>query len=95
VALTVASAAFVLVVVRLGVKSRRRRVVSGREELVGSTGESMHDGAGEGWARVHGELWRVRSAVPLRTGDAVRVRRVDGLTLEVEPASVDSEGSRK
>jgi len=38
--------------------------------------------AGDGWARVNGELWRARGGI---AGEQVRVRAVDGLTLDVEP----------
>jgi len=81
-------ALFVLVVVRLAVQARRRKVVSGQEELLGSRGEVMGDFVGEGWAQVHGETWKVRSSLPLHQGDKVRVTRIDGLTLEVEPLSM-------
>ena len=66
-------------------KDRRRAVVSGAEEMIGAEGVMLGDAAGEGWARVHSEMWRVTSAAPLRTGDAVRVRSRKGLLLEVEP----------
>jgi membrane-bound serine protease (ClpP class) len=73
------------VVGRIAWKDRKRAVVSGAEELIGAVGEMLGDATGEGWARVHSEMWRVTSAVPLRTGDAVRVRSRKGLLLEVEP----------
>jgi len=92
VALAATSALFVLVVVRLAVMSRRRRVVSGREELVGSEGRVLADFSGEGWATIHGETWQVRSASPLPQGQRVRVTRVDGLTLDVEPAPMEATG---
>ena len=38
-----------------------------------------------GWAQVHGETWRIRCAGPLTRGQKVKVLRLDGLTLEVEP----------
>jgi membrane-bound serine protease (ClpP class) len=69
----------------MAVQSRRRPVVSGREELAGESGEVLADFTGEGWARVHGETWRVRSVVPLTQGQRVRVTGIDGLTLDVEP----------
>ena len=83
-AIAVVTALFVLVVVDMAVKSRRRPIVSGREELSGGGGEVLDDFTGEGWARVHGETWRVRSATPLTRGQRVRVTRIDGLTLDVE-----------
>jgi len=82
---TAATALFVFFVSGLFIRSRGRPVVSGAEELPGSAGEVLADMEGEGWARVHGEIWRVRCAAPLRAGQTVRVVRVDGLTLEVEP----------
>lgn len=87
------SALFVLVVVTMAVKARRRPVVSGPEQLAGGPGEVLADFSGEGWATVHGETWRVRSAVPLARGQRVRVTRLDGLTLDVEPQSLEPKGS--
>jgi membrane-bound serine protease (ClpP class) len=83
--IAVVTALFVLVVVGMAVRSRRRPIVSGREELAGGAGEVLDDFVGEGWARVHGETWRVRSPQPLTRGQRVRVTRIDGLTLDVEP----------
>ncbi len=79
----VASAAFLLTVAGLLAKSRKRPVVSGREELIGSHGEVIEAAGHEGWARVHGETWRVRSHAPLQRGEKVRVTSMHGLTLEV------------
>ena len=83
-AVALVTALFVLVVVGMAVKARRRKVVTGREELAGESGEVLDDFSGEGWARVHGETWRVRSASPLTRGQRVRVTHIDGLTLDVE-----------
>jgi membrane-bound serine protease (ClpP class) len=44
-----------------------------------------------GWARVHGERWRVRSTSPLAAGHAVRVTGRRGLMLTVVPASNPSQ----
>jgi len=89
---TAASAAFVFLVVGMLVRVRRRPVVTGREELVGARGEALEDIAGEGWARVHGESWRVKSDAPLRAGARLRVTAVRGLLLEVTGAPEDSTG---
>jgi membrane-bound serine protease (ClpP class) len=82
-----ASGAILVGVGGLLVKARKRPVVSGREELIGSAGEVLEDFDREGWARVHSETWRVRSGVPLRAGQRVLVREMDGLVLEVVPES--------
>jgi membrane-bound serine protease (ClpP class) len=80
------SAALLALVGGMALRSRRSRVISGREEMIGALGEIIDS---EGWAFVHGERWRVRSSQPLATGQKVRVTAIDGLTLSVEP--VDGE----
>ena len=80
-----ASAAFLLVVVAALLESRKRPVVSGREELIGASGEVIEASDQEGWARVHSETWRVRSRSPLKVGQRVRVAAMQGLTLDVVP----------
>ncbi|TMH95875.1 MAG: nodulation protein NfeD [Betaproteobacteria bacterium] len=79
-----ASAAFLVFVVGMLLRARRRPVVSGREEMIGAAGEALEDFDGEGWARVHGERWRVRAARPVRRGQRLRVAAMDGLVLTVE-----------
>lgn len=81
---TAASALLLLVALNLALKARKRPVVSGREHLVGATGEIVEDAGGEAYARVHGEVWKVRSGAPLQRGQVVRVTGVDGLELAVE-----------
>jgi membrane-bound serine protease (ClpP class) len=80
-----ASAAFLIFIVGMALRAQRRPVVSGCEQLVGSSGEVLADFTGEGWARVHGENWRVRSSVPLKAGARVKVRAMQRLVLEVYP----------
>ena len=87
--LALSSAAFILIVVRLALRARRRPVVSGREALIGSSGEVIEAAAGGGWARVHGESWRVHSAAPLHAGQAVRVTGMKDLELEVVPETTE------
>jgi membrane protein implicated in regulation of membrane protease activity len=43
-----------------------------------------------GLVDLRGEIWRAVSAVALPAGQTVRVMRVDGLTLTVEPADLTS-----
>lgn len=79
------SGAVMFLIVMMAVKARQRPVVSGREDLVGAGGEVVENFTGEGWVRVRGETWRAASATPLSHGQGVRVTRIDGLTLSVEP----------
>ena len=82
-----ASAAFLFLVIGMLVKGRKRPVVSGREEMIGSPGEMLEDCEREGWARVRSETWRIRSAAPLKRGQRVRVASIEGLVLDVVPES--------
>ena len=79
-----ASAAFLFFVVGMAVHNRVRPVVSGREYLIGASAVALEDFEREGWARVQGETWRVRSPQPVRQGQALRVTAMQGLTLTVE-----------
>ena len=83
-------AAIVIALVVLAVRSHRKRVVSGKEALVGEQGVVLSVAPDEIYARVQGEMWRVACKQPLATGDHVRVRRVDGLTLHVEHEQAES-----
>jgi membrane-bound serine protease (ClpP class) len=80
---TAISAFFVLVVVGMAVKARRRPVVTGKEELLGIIGEMVEDAEPEGFALVRGENWRVRGTGSLRKGQKVRVVGMRGLLLDV------------
>jgi membrane-bound serine protease (ClpP class) len=92
VAMALASAAFVFFVAGMAAKARRRPIVSGREELVGSTGEIFETDGRESWARVHGENWQVRSTQPVQRGQKIRVVGVRGLVLDVEPEDSNQTG---
>jgi membrane-bound serine protease (ClpP class) len=68
----------------MGIRNRRRPVLTGREQMIGAQAEALEDFEQEGWARVHGESWRVRSNVPVRRGERLRVTAIDGLILTGE-----------
>ena len=85
VPIAVASALFSFFVGGMAIKARMRPVVTGAEEMIGATGEVLEDFQHEGWAHIHGEQWKVRSAVPLVRGSRVRVRARHDLVLDVEP----------
>ena len=84
-AASVASTALLAVVLNLVVSARKRPVVSGGEQMIGATGEVLEDTAGEGYARIRGEMWKVRFGAPLEHGQRVRVTGIEGLVLTVEP----------
>jgi membrane-bound serine protease (ClpP class) len=85
--LTLVSGAFVVGVVGMAEKARRRPVVSGMPWMVGASGEVLEFSGDDGWASVNGERWRIRALQALCPGQRVRVTQVDGLTLQVSPVA--------
>jgi membrane-bound serine protease (ClpP class) len=69
----------------IALRARRNKVVTGEQGLVGETGVAQTALIPEGKVFVHGELWNAIASSPLPVGQIVVVRRVDGLTLQVEP----------
>jgi len=87
---TVPFAVLAVFLMRLVLRSRQWKTATGKEELIGSHGVAMAQlSAGAvGMVRVHGELWRAESSRPVQEGQTVRILRVEGLKLYVEPADV-------
>src|SRR5882724_2125876 len=85
-----------VVLMRLVLRSRQWKTATGKEELIGSHGVAMAllPAGGVGMVRVHGELWSAESAQPVQEGETVRVLRVEGLKLYVEPADVAVSASK-
>lgn len=84
-ATTAVSAGMSLVVLAMLMKSRRRAVVTGQEEMIGGAGSVIDWDGGTGRVRIHGEIWSARSHVTLQPDDRVRAKGIDGLILEVDP----------
>jgi membrane-bound serine protease (ClpP class) len=83
IGLGLAAAAAIFAFGAFALKTRRRPIVSGREEMLGAAGVVSDVDGSSAWAQVHGERWRVRGVVPLAVGDRIRVTGIDGLTLDV------------
>ena len=87
IVLVVVAAVVDLIEVGIGLWwSRRRKATVGGEALVGAIGVAIEDLWPEGQVKVNGELWRAHCEGGCDAGTSVVVRRLDGLTLEVEPA---------
>jgi membrane-bound serine protease (ClpP class) len=85
--------AFITVfLMRLVLKSRRWKNATGTEELLGAEGVATTPlpPGGEGMIRIHGELWRAMAKAGAQEGSKVRVLRVNGLKLEVEPVETEA-----
>jgi membrane-bound serine protease (ClpP class) len=90
-------AVIVVILMRAVLRSRHWKQATGKEELIGEVGEVTDpvDSASEtGMVRVHGELWRAAAAGDtIPKGARVRVKKITGLTLEVEPVKTPQSAS--
>ncbi|HEY4277727.1 MAG TPA: NfeD family protein [Conexibacter sp.] len=87
------AATWVALIARTGLRTRQRRVSSGREALSGQHGVVRSWAGGGGQVLVDGALWRARpdpfddpSGAPFVAGEEVVVEHVRGLTLTVRRA---------
>ena len=90
------SALVFIILISMLVRTRRKPVVSGSEELVGADGFALTDFDSTGTVFVHSESWQARTPVPVKKDQPVRVTGLEGLVLDIEPVQdreqVDNEG---
>jgi membrane-bound serine protease (ClpP class) len=94
-AATLPFAVLTVFLMRLVLRSRKWKSATGMEELIGAQGvavSSLRAGV-EGMIRIHGELWGAVSSQPAPEGALVRVLRIEGLKLYVEPAHSPAVGN--
>lgn len=82
-AFALTSAAFLIFVLGMLLKSRQKPIVTGREELLGETGIVLADFSDTGPVRVHSEIWQARSRESLKKNQCIRVIGRNGFILEV------------
>ncbi|MGB0124708.1 MAG: NfeD family protein, partial [Silvibacterium sp.] len=88
IACGVAFGLITLFLVRIAIRARQNKVLTGPQALLGATGVAQQPLVPYGQIFVHGELWQAESNVPINPGDPVRVCGVRGLTLLVERVPV-------
>jgi membrane-bound serine protease (ClpP class) len=89
-AATATTAAFMFLVLGLALRARRRPVLTGVEEMVGSMAKVIDWSGDAGRVHVRGENWQARlpeGREPPAPGASVRIIALDGLTAVVEPVS--------
>ncbi|HUO16141.1 MAG TPA: nodulation protein NfeD [Verrucomicrobiae bacterium] len=69
----------------IALRARRNKIVTGVQGLVGETGVVQSALSPMGKVFIHGELWDAVASKSLPAGQMVVVRKVEGLTLEVDP----------
>jgi membrane-bound serine protease (ClpP class) len=66
-------------------KSMKQPVVTGTQGMIGARAEAIGSFSDNGTVQYGGEIWKARTQAPVRAGQAVRILKVDGLVLWVEP----------
>jgi len=82
---TIPLAVIAIILMRLALAAKRAKSITGRAGMIDLVGIAQTDLEPDGKIFVHGEIWAARAKARVPKGARVRVRQVDGLTLEVEP----------
>jgi membrane-bound serine protease (ClpP class) len=85
ITIAILAALLVIWMVSFVLKLRRRGAVSGSGSIIGGVGTAMTDFSGEGKIWLEGESWAARSQTPVTKDQEVVVKKMAGLTLEIEP----------
>ncbi len=95
IAVTLPFAVLTVFLMRLVLSSRKWKSATGREEMLTEQGivVSPIQAGAEGMIRIHGELWRAVSTQPVPEGKPVRVLKIEGLKLYVEPVETTASAS--
>lgn len=84
IAVAVPLAVALYVILRLALRSRLQKVVTGELGMIGKIGVAQTEINPVGRVFIHGELWSARAESPIASGARVRVTGLSGLTLHVE-----------
>ncbi len=75
-----------VILVRFAIAAKLRKAVTGEAGMIGLVGVAQTDLDPAGKVMVRGELWGAHASEKIPQGARVRVRKIEGLTLEVEIA---------
>ena len=87
IAVAVPFALITVFLMSLVIKARANKVVTGASGMIDTVGVVQTPLAPQGKILVRGEYWDAIASTPLEPGVQVRVTKVDGLTLQVEPVA--------
>lgn len=90
-AVSICSAVIFLLLVMLVFRATRKKVVSGREEMVGALAVADEDFTGSGSVFVHSEHWQANCSTPVKKGQSLVITDLNGLTLTVQPPSLQQQ----
>ena len=82
---TIVTALFFAFIIGIGLKAQKAKVVTGREGMIGETGEAVSALAPTGTVLLHGELWRAEMVTgTVEKGEKIRVTAMKDFLLFVE-----------
>ena len=84
-AVATAGGVVMLLTVMYFARARREPITTGREQLLREQPIAVEDFTSSGTVRIHGETWNAVTTSPVAAGQRLRIVRVEGLTLYVEP----------
>ncbi|MXN65560.1 nodulation protein NfeD [Stappia sp. GBMRC 2046] len=84
------SAAALIVLIGYLWRVHKRGLVDNVSQLAGIEAEILDWSGGEGHVWAEGERWHAKGKVPFKPGEMVRVSKLDGLTLIVDPLTGDN-----
>ncbi len=87
IAIGTVTAGFIIITISMVLRMRHQGVSTGIQTIVGQPGVVLADFDDEGSVRVGPEIWRAHCDEPLKSGDAVTVTDVSGLSLRVKKES--------
>jgi membrane-bound serine protease (ClpP class) len=82
---------FLWIAISKVLESEKLRPKHDMTQIIGEVGEAKTDIYDEGSVQIESELWSARSTVPIPSGSNVRVVKIDGFVLEVEPITPNNE----
>jgi membrane-bound serine protease (ClpP class) len=66
-------------------RSMKEPVVTGAQGMIGARAEAIESFSETGTVQYGAEIWKARTRAPVQAGQPVRIVKVDGLELWVEP----------
>ena len=77
---------FFLWVLKIFIRTRTKQALGGHEEMIGEEGKCLSNENGRLRVFIHSEIWKAEALVPIESGQRIKVTKIDGLILTVEPA---------
>lgn len=90
---TIPVALITVFLMSIAIKARRNKISTGEQGLIGEIGVVQMPLMPSGKVFVHGELWNAVASNTVEVGRNVVVRKVEDLTLHVDPVTVSDKAS--